>query len=354
MSAHAARTGGAGGAMPRARHVLPTNLERGGSSVAATQTAPSESPNQLALRRLRENRLAQGAAVVFAALVLMCLSAGLFEKGWAHRGANQQNVDGTVDVGGRQVEVVDIHGIPQVGPGFRTSYTMGADPLGRDVFMRVLEGGQVSLLIGLGGALITIVLGTAIGAAAGYFGGRVDFVVSQVIDILLAFPTMVFAIALSTSLTSGSGNGFIHRGSVLLPLMIIGGLGSFYFARVIRSRAMDLAGRDFVEAARALGASHTRIVLHDIVPHLVPTIIAYSSVLVSADIIMEAALSFLGVGVLPPTASWGNLISDGRIFYATAWWVSMFPGLFIVITVVCLSIVGEALEDAFDPKSGGR
>ena len=324
-----------------------------GDLVKETGTT-SESPTQLAISRLKENRLAQVAAVIFIVMVLLCLSVGFMESHWAGRSAYEANLSGTMDQGGKGVEVVDIHGIPGVGPGFRKEYTLGADYLGRDVFMRVLRGGGVSLMVGLGAAIITTVLGLAIGIAAGFFGGRIDAFISRTLDVLIAFPALVFAIALSTALASSGGFLFIKRGSPMLPLLIIGVLGAFPFARIIRAKAMELAGQEFVEAARALGAGNVRIMVNEMLPHLTTTVITWFGLIVSANIIAEAGLSFLGVGVLPPTPSWGNIISDGRIFYSTAWWISLFPGLMIAITVLSLNIVGEALEEALDPKSKGR
>lgn len=349
MSAHAGSTP----TLP----VLPTSLLRRmpGNRTADefTQTA-AESPGQLAWRRLRENRIAIVAATIFTVMVVMCLSAGLFERHWAGRTAAEQNLGGPMQVAGRKQEVVDLRGIPAVGPGMRREYTFGADPLGRDVFMRTLRGGQVSLMVGLGAALITVVFGLLLGVSAGYYGGRVDSVVSRSLDVLIAFPSIVFAVSLSTALATGDGFWIIQRGSPALPLLIIGCLGSFGFARVVRAKAMEVAKKDFIEAARALGADNRRIMRKELLPHLATTVITWFGLIVSANIIAEAGLSFLGVGVLPPTPSWGNIIADGRIFYSTAWWISFFPGLMILCTVLCLNLVGEAVEEAFDPKSGGR
>lgn len=313
-----------------------------------------ESPNQLAMRRLKEHRWGQGALAVFLMMVICCISATVFENHWAGRTANEQNLSGSMTVNGKKTEVVSLRGLPQVGPGLRTEYTFGADALGRDVFMRALRGGAVSLTIGIGAAIITVILGTTIGLIAGYSGGKIDAVTSQFIDIMLAYPAMVLAIGLSMSLATSEGFLFIKRGSLGLPLLIIGIGGAPYFARIIRAKAIELSHKEFVEASRALGAGHRRVMFHELSPHLLTTIITYFGVLVSADIITEAGLSFLGVGVLPPVPSWGNMIADGRDFYNTAWWIALLPGIFIIITVLTVNIMGEALEEAFDPKSGGR
>jgi peptide/nickel transport system permease protein len=313
-----------------------------------------ESPRELAMRRLKENRVGQVAALVLLAIVVMCLSAPWFETHWAGRGANDQNLSGTVVIDGKPTEVVSLRGVPNVGPGFRKTYTMGADQLGRDIFMRVLEGGRISLLIGFGSALITMVLATLLGAAAGYYKGRFDMVVSRMFDVMLATPSLVLMIAVSVALAQKGGFLFIKRGSATLPLLVIGIFAVPVLGRILRSQALSLGEKEYVEAARALGAKNSRIIGLHVIPHLTTTLITYMGILVSANILMESALSFLGVGVLPPMASWGSIISDGRVYISVAAWIAFFPGLMIVLTVVSLNLVGEALEDAFDPKSGGR
>lgn len=336
------------------RRTLPTQLMPRSRTVDEFAGTAAETPMQLAVRRLRENTLAKVSGLVFITMLAACFCVPLFASGWAGRDANEQNLGGSITMGGKQVEVVNLRGIPNVGPGFRRQYTFGADALGRDVLIRVLEGGKVSLSIGIGAAIITAFMGLAIGTLAGYFGGKIDAAISRVLDVLIAFPSMIFAIALSTSLASSDGILFIKRGSPSLPLMVIGVLGSFGFARIIRSKALELGNREFVEAARAMGAGHWRIMTREMLPHLISTTITWFGLLVSANIIAEAGLSFLGVGVLPPTPSWGNIISDGKIFYSTAWWISLFPGIMIVVTVLSLNLVGEAVEEALDPKQGGR
>ncbi len=320
------------------------------SDPTGTGARGPESPMRTAWIRLRENRFALVSFTTFMMIFVLCIGSGWFAGNWAGRTASEQNINGRVGSGDKAKEVVNKTGIPSVGPGFRREYTMGSDALGRDVFMRVLEGGKVSLTIGLGSAVITLVLGTLIGTAAGFYGGRVDMIASRVIDVMLAFPAIVFAITLSTALATGDGFWFIKRGSISLPLLVIGVGGCFYFARIVRAKALELAAREFVEAARALGASNKRIMARHMVPHLSTLIITYSGIIVSANIIAEAGLSFLGVGVLPPIPSWGNMIADGRIFYSTAWWIAFFPGLMIMLTVLSLNLFGEAVEEAFDPK----
>jgi peptide/nickel transport system permease protein len=311
---------------------------------------PSESPMQLAVRRFRSNRIAMVALVGFIAICVLSMSAPWFETHWAHRSATEQNLDGYVQIDGKKREVVDLRGMPNIGPGARTTYTFGADGLGRDVFIRALAGGSVSLRIGIGATILCIVIGTGLGLLGGFYGGRTDKVLTYVVDVMIAFPFMLFAIALSSAIATSGKIGPLSATSIWVPTLMLGLLSSFGFSRVIRSNAKELGEKEYVEAARALGGGDRRIMLVHMLPHLVPTIITYSGILLAAMILGEAGLSVLGMGVQPPTPSWGNLIADGRAFYSTAWWVAGAGGLFVMLTVLCANLVGEALEEAFDPK----
>ncbi|MCW2961730.1 MAG: binding-protein-dependent transport system inner rane component [Thermoleophilia bacterium] len=319
--------------------------------VAETVTAQSESPSQLAVRRFRENRVAMVALVAFVLICSMSVATPMVEK-WAGRTATEQNLDGTIKLDGKQVEVVDLKGMPAVGPGIRSEYAMGADGLGRDVFVRAVAGGSVSLRVGLGATAICILLGTLMGLVGGYFGGRIDKVLTYIVDVMIAFPFMLFAIALSAAIATSGKIGPISASSILVPMCMLGVLSSFGFSRIMRSNAKELGSMEYVEAARALGADDRRIMFVHLLPHLVPTIITYSGILLAGMILGEAGLSFLGVGVTPPTPSWGNLIADGRAFYSTAWWIAGAGGLFVMATVLCANLIGEGLEEAFDQKGG--
>lgn len=345
----------AAGAAPRGSgSALPTGLQRPGTLVrpaAAEDTGtPSESPTQLAVRRFRENRIALVALAIFTLVCLLSLATPWFESSWAGRTAVEQNLDGSINLGGAEREVVDIKGMPTVGPGLRREYTFGADGLGRDVFVRALAGGSVSLRIGLGATMICITIGTLVGLAGGFYGGRIDKALTYVVDVMIAFPFMLFAIALSAAIATSGKIGPISASSIMVPTLLLGVLSSFGFSRIMRANSKELANKEYVEAARALGAGDRRIMFVHLLPHLVPTIITYSGILLAAMILGEAGLSFLGMGVQPPTPSWGNLIADGRAFYSTAWWIAGAGGLFVMLTVLCANLVGEALEEAFDPK----
>jgi peptide/nickel transport system permease protein len=333
---------------------LPVALEGAGQTLVAPPAreagTASESPTQLAVRRFRSNRIALVALAGFILICSLAAAAPLFEQHWAGRTAYEQNLDGSIRLGGASVEVVQLNGIPAVGPGMRREYTLGADGLGRDVFVRALAGGSVSLRVGIGATIMCITFGTLIGLLGGFYGGRVDKALAYVVDVMIAFPFMLFAIALSAAIATSGKIGPISSSSILVPMLLLGGLSSFGFSRIMRATTKELVNKEYIEAARALGSGDQRIMFVHLLPHLVPTIITYAGILLAAMILGEAGLSFLGVGVQPPTPSWGNLIADGRAFYATAWWIAGAGGIFVMATVLCANLVGEALEEAFDPK----
>jgi len=327
---------------------LPGALVRGGETHELV-TQQSESPSQLAVRRFRENRVAMVALVGFILICSMSFATPMIEK-WAGHTATEQNLDGFVMRGGTKVEVVSLQGMPAIGPGLHKQYLMGADGLGRDVFVRAVAGGSVSMRVGLGATMLCIVGGTLMGLVGGFYGGRVDKVLTYIVDVMIAFPFMLFAIALTAAIATSGKIGPLSATSIWVPTLMLGILSSFGFSRIMRANAKELGAKEYVEAARALGADDKRIMFVHLLPHLVPTIITYFGILLAGMILGEAGLSFLGVGVAPPTPSWGNLIADGRVFYSTAWWIAGAGGLFVMLTVLCANLVGEGLEEAFDPK----
>lgn len=335
---------------------LPTSMARPGTlvrpQVEQDHSHASESPTQLAIKRFRENRV---ALIALAGLALVCaltIASPWFEVNWAGRTAVEQNLAGSIEIDGKKQEVVDLQGVPAVGPGLRKEYTFGADALGRDVFIRALVGGSVSLRIGVGATMMCITIGTLIGLTGGFYGGRTDKALTYVVDVMIAFPFMLFAIALSAAIATSGQIGPLKASSIMVPMLLLGVLSSFGFSRIMRATTKELANKEYVEAARALGSGDRRIMFVHLLPHLIPTIITYAGILLAAMILGEAGLSFLGMGVQPPTPSWGNLIADGREFYAAAWWIAGAGGLFVMATVLFANLVGEALEEAFDPKGG--
>jgi peptide/nickel transport system permease protein len=287
---------------------------------------------------------------VLISIFVLSFSSGWFESHWAHRTASQQNLSGSVVIGGKKQEVVNIEGMPTVGPGLHKEYMWGADGLGRDVFIRALKGGSVSLRVGLCATLITIILGTLVGMASGFYGGLTDKGISYLVDVMIAFPFMVFAIGLN-SVSSASGHlGPLDASSLWIPTVLLGWFSAFGFSRIIRANSKELGEKEYVEAARALGADDKRIMFLHVLPHLFPTVITYAGILLSGSILGEAGLSFLGIGVQPPTPSWGNMIADGQAFYSTAWWIAGGGGFMVMLTVLSANLFGEAVEEAFDHK----
>jgi peptide/nickel transport system permease protein len=229
----------------------------------------------------------------------------------------------------------------------------GADQLGRDLFLRILYGAQVSLEVGVFATIGSVGLGVIMGLIAGYFRGWADTVISRMIEVVMVFPFLLFIIALRIVAGPALNNitlGFLEPGVFMLAL-IFTAFGWFYPARIMRGVALSLREKEFVEAARMTGASDWRIMRSHLLPHLVAPIIVYSSILVAQNILAEAGLGFLGLGVVPPTASWGNLLAEAPQFYQTDIWILLFPGFAILFTTIAFNLLGDGLRDAFDPRS---
>jgi peptide/nickel transport system permease protein len=223
-------------------------------------------------------------------------------------------------------------------------HPMGTDNFGRDVLSRALWGGRVSQTIGLLSMAVSVTAGVVVGALAGFYGRAVDGSLMRLTETVVTFPTFFLLITLVAVFGAS------------LPLLVLAiGLTSWpVTARVVRAEFLSLRERDFVQAARALGARNIRIMARHILPNVVPVIVVAATLRVAYVILVEAGLSYLGVGVPPPTASWGSMVADGRPYLFTAWWVSLFPGLFIFLTVTTYNLVGDGLRDAFDPRRTGR
>lgn len=225
---------------------------------------------------------------------------------------------------------------------YRTeTYILGTDALGRDLLSRLLYGSQISLFIGFVAMFVAVTLGILFGSIAGYFGGVLDTIIMRFVDILLAFPRLLLLL-LIVSVYPGAG--------IFIVIAILGATGWMGVSRLVRAEFLRIKELDYAHAARSFGFSRSRIMFRHLLPNSIAPIIVNATLLVGNTILVEAALSFLGFGVKPPEASWGNIISDGQAFLRDAWWISTIPGLLIVFAVVCFNLVGDALRDALDPK----
>jgi peptide/nickel transport system permease protein len=229
---------------------------------------------------------------------------------------------------------------PMWAAGGTLRYPLGTDTLGRDVLTRLLYGARVSLLIGLSAVVLAGAVGVGLGLVSGYYGGRVDDVLMRLGDIQLAFPILVLAIAILAVLGASLGN----------VIVVLGLSGWVTYARIVRGETLSLTQREFVEAARSLGVPDHLILWRHILPSVLPPVTVVATFSVARIIIAEASLSFLGLGVPPPTPSWGAMLDEGRNYITTGWWLAMFPGLAIFLLVLGINLVGDWLRDALDPR----
>jgi peptide/nickel transport system permease protein len=240
--------------------------------------------------------------------------------------------------------------LPIGGTGISADHLFGLEPLnGRDIFSRVVYGARISLLIAFLATMLSVLIGSTLGVIAGYFGGWVDSLISRLMDVFLAFPLLVFSIALAGVIpdTAFGLSGDALR--IALLIFIIGFFSWPYIGRIVRGQTLSLREREFVDAARSLGARSPYIIFKEMLPNLVAPILIYATLLIPTNILFEAALSFLGVGIRPPTASWGGMLSEAAKYY-TVWHFMFFPGMAIFITVLAFNLLGDGLRDALDPK----
>ena len=294
-------------------------------------------------------------------IVSACLLAPVYAHDLAHVNPFASNITGTIRLNGKTISILQANtqgtglGVTPIGPTWHlTNYFFGADNQGRDVFARLLYGGRASLLIGTSSAIICCFVASVMGIAAGYFGGAIDWVLSRLLDIIWAFPIYLLAISLSVILlTSGVNIGPLHigPGSLFIPILVIASVFVPYVARPLRGIVLSLKEREFIQASIGSGASDWHILRKEILPNVAPSIIVFFPLMVAFNMLTESALSFLGIGVQPPAASWGTIINDGLGLLYTRPIVALMPGLAIVFTAGALNVLGDGFRDAFDPKA---
>ncbi|GAA4152694.1 ABC transporter permease [Actinomadura keratinilytica] len=297
---------------------------------------------QIAWLRLRRDRVAMAGGVVIILLVLMAIFAPLLVKLFGHppNEYHQELIDPTL-------------GAPMkpLG-GMSGDFLLGLEPTtGRDLFSRIVYGARVSLLVGFLATVVAAVIGTALGVIAGYFGGWIDTMIARLMDVFLAFPLLLFSIAIvgvmPDSMMGLSGNGL----RIAMLVFIIGFFSWPYIGRIVRGQTLSLREREFVDAARSMGARAPYIIVREILPNLVAPILVYATLMIPTNILFEAALSFLGVGIEPPTPSWGGMLTTAVSTYQIAPYYVVIPGVAIFITVMAFNVFGDGLRDALDPRT---
>jgi peptide/nickel transport system permease protein len=320
--------------------VAPAEAVAGAGALEFLETGAeiaARSPLQLFWRRLRRDRVAIVSLGFIVLLVIVALAAPLVVKVFGLPGPYVQNLS-----------LTDEFGSPQ-GPS--SAHPFGVDEVGHDVASRVIYGTRVSLEVGILGTAIATVIGLTLGIMAGYYRGWVDTLLARTVDVVLSIPVLLLGLGIGAACAvRGCVGGAVTPGvGVIIFLILL--VNWTYVFRIVRGLVLSLREREFVEASRALGASNTRIMFREILPNLVAPVIVYSTLLIPLNILLEASLSFLGVGVKPPTASWGQMIAAATPIFNTAWWFMVFPGVALLLTVLAFNLLGDSLRDALSPRT---
>ena len=294
------------------------------ATVEAAPISDAAAPTALrgSLRRLWRLKWGLAAAVVLAGIV----ASAVFAAWLSPHDPIQVNIRHRL-------------GPPAWMDGGSTTHLLGTDQVGRDLLSRMIYGGRVSLIVGIGAVALATTLGVLLGLAGGYFGGRTDAVMMTVLNVMLSFPFVLLALAVIAVLGP----------SLVNMILVFGAAGWPIYARVVRAETLAIREREFIVASRALGTGHTRIVFRHVFPNLASPVIVIATLQVAQVIIVESFLSFLGLGVQPPTPAWGNMLGEGRVYMLNSWWIATFPGLAIFVTTLAINLVGNGLRDWLDP-----
>jgi ABC-type dipeptide/oligopeptide/nickel transport system permease subunit len=308
------------------------------TAAASEPEIAGRTPWQLFRQRLGEDRVALAALGFIVAEILAAALALWIVKAFAHP-PNAQYA----------TELDPTFGTP-TGPS--RSFLFGVDTVGRDVFSRVLYGARVSLEVAIVATACSVVLGVVFGLLAGYYRGFTDTFISRLIDVTLAFPILLLALGIASSCSLGNGcaRGLIKPGLTTVTVAIVV-VNWTYIGRIIRGQVLSLREKEFVESARASGAGDLTILFRELLPNLLAPIVVYTTLVIPQNILLEAALSYLGVGINPPQASWGAMLAEATPIFATAWWFFVFPGLALLLTVLAFNLLGDGIRDALDPKT---
>jgi ABC-type dipeptide/oligopeptide/nickel transport system permease subunit len=302
----------------------------------ATTSVTARSPLQLFWRRFRRDRVALVSLCFIALLIVVAIAAPLVVSLLGLPGPNVQNPN-----------LTNAFGSP-LGPS--SAHPFGVDPLGQDVASRVIYGTRVSLIVGVVGTAVATVLGTIVGLLAGYYRGWTDTLLSRMVDVVLAIPVLLLGLGLGAACeVRGCLGGHVQSGLGVI-IFLIALVNWTYIARIVRGLTLSLREQEFVVAARSQGASNARVMGREILPNLFAPIVVYASLLIPQNILLEAALSYLGVGVRPPTASWGQMLAAATPIFNTAWWYMAFPGIALLLTVLAFNLLGDGLQDALNPR----
>jgi peptide/nickel transport system permease protein len=299
------------------------------------------SPWQLFWLRFKKDKAAIGGGVFIIFLIVLALTAPLISKHIAHHSPNDVS---------HHTERTTEFGLP-LGPD--KEWWFGSDTVGRDVFVRTIYGTRTSLIVALFATGIALFVGVSLGMLAGFLGGWTDTIVSRVVDVILSMPLLIFAIGIAAACqaTQAGCLGGLLKPGLSLVIFIIALFSWTYPARLIRGQSLSLREREFVEASRSLGAGNFRIMFKEILPNLLAPLIVYGTLLIPANILFEAYLSFLGLGVPDSIPSWGGMISNAAGIFEVAWWLMIFPGLFLLATTLAFNLLGDGLRDALDPRT---